>query len=208
MKAFKEGCWIYIPCIIVGIICWLINPWIALAPGIFLLYSLYFFRDPKRSIPQDENAIISAADGVVVYVDEDEDQWFGNGQMKRVAVFLSVFDVHVNRAPVSGKIARTSYCKGQFLDARNPDAALRNENRNWLFENVKGPVVMRQIAGLIARRIVHWNDEGDEVNKGQKIGLIRFGSRTDIYLPNECEVSVKPGDRVKGGESIIARWPQ
>lgn len=168
----------------------------------------YFFRDPERVIPPDEKTIVSAADGLVVGVEEMEEPHFQLGRMRRIAVFLSVFDVHVNRAPVAGVVKKSVYQAGQFLDVRHPDSSAKNENRAWLLETTHGPVVVRQIAGLIARRIVDWNKEGDQVERGHRIGMIRFGSRTEVFLPLSCTVLVKPGDRVQGASSILARWPE
>jgi len=167
----------------------------------------YFFRDPDRNVPVDEKIIVSAADGLVVGVEEMDEPDFQLGRMRRVAVFLSVFDVHVNRSPVKGRVKRTTYKEGQFLDVRHPDSSTRNECRSWLLETPQGPVAVRQIAGLIARRIVAWSAEGDKVHRGERFGMIRFGSRTEVFLPLECTVLVKPGDRVAGASTPIARWP-
>ncbi len=140
----------------------------------------------------------------VIEMDEPD---FGLGRMKRVAVFLSVFDVHVNRSPVNGKVKSTTYKAGEFLDVRHPESSTRNEFRAWWIETPQGPVAVRQIAGLVARRIVAWSKEGDTVARGFRFGMIRFGSRTEVFLPLECTVLVKPGDRVAGAATPIARWP-
>jgi len=174
--------------------------------GLFF-FVLYFFRDPERPVPADEKIIVSAADGLVVDVIEMDEPDFGLGKMKRVAVFLSVFDVHVNRAPVEGTVKSTKYKTGDFLDVRHPDSSIRNECRSWWLETARGPVAVRQIAGLVARRIVAWSKEGDTVARGYRFGMIRFGSRTEVFLPMECTILVKPGDRVEGAATPIARWP-
>jgi phosphatidylserine decarboxylase len=184
------------------------SPWLALMPGAAFAYVLWFFRDPERPISPDPRDIVSAADGKVIAVDTVEEPWHAQAPMKRVAVFLSVLDVHVNRAPAPGRVAKIHHHAGEFLDARHPEVDIRNEAMNWLLETPRGPIVLRQIAGLIARRIVAWSQEGDTLEKGQRFGMIRFGSRTDVYLPLEVEVLVKPGDRVQGGATVIARWPQ
>jgi len=171
-------------------------------------FVLYFFRDPERAVPADEAIIVSAADGLVVGVDEMEEPDFHLGPMIRIAVFLSVFDVHVNRSPVAGVVKSTVYKAGQFLDVRHPDSSTRNECRSWWLETARGPVAVRQIAGLVARRIVAWSEEGATLARGQRLGMIRFGSRTEVFLPVECTVLVKPGDRVAGASTPIARWPQ
>jgi phosphatidylserine decarboxylase len=179
---------------------------------VFLLalyfFVLYFFRDPERAVPADETIIVSAADGLVVSVEEYDEPDFHLGPMIRIAVFLSVFDVHVNRSPVAGVVKSTVYKAGQFLDVRHPDSSTRNECRSWWLVTGHGSVAVRQIAGLIARRIVAWSGEGATLERGERLGMIRFGSRTEVFLPVECTVLVKPGDRVEGAATPIARWPQ
>ncbi|MEM6883977.1 MAG: phosphatidylserine decarboxylase [Verrucomicrobiota bacterium] len=172
-----------------------------------LLFVLYFFRDPQREIPQEAGIIVSAADGKVVRVDETEEIYFSNKPMKRVAVFLSVFDVHINRTPYESKLIDNHHHAGEFLDARDPQCDIKNEAFNWLFQTDRGNIVVRQIAGLIARRICPWKTPGATMERGEQFGMIKFGSRTDVFLPLDCEICVKEGDRVKGGESIIARFP-
>jgi phosphatidylserine decarboxylase len=167
----------------------------------------FFFRDPERAVPADPAIIVSGADGLVTHVDEIDEPEFGLGRMKRVSVFLSVFDVHVNRAPVEGRVVASIYKPGQFLDARHADASRLNEFRAWHFTTSRGPVTLRQVAGLIARRIVPFVADGATVQRGERLGLIRFGSRTDVLMPLECTVLVKVGDRVQGAASPLARWP-
>lgn len=176
--------------------------------GLLFLFVLYFFRDPERIVPADENIIVSAADGLVVSVEQYDEPDFHLGPMIRIAVFLSVFDVHINRSPVDGVVKSTVYKAGQFLDVRHPDSSTRNECRSWWLETAHGPVAVRQIAGLVARRIVAWSEEGAALERGQRLGMIRFGSRTEVFLPVECTVLVKPGDRVAGASTPIARWPE
>jgi phosphatidylserine decarboxylase len=171
-------------------------------------FVIYFFRDPERVVPADEAIIVSAADGLVVSVEEIEEPDFHLGPMIRIAVFLSVFDVHVNRSPVAGTVKSTVYKAGEFLDVRHKDSSTRNECRSWLLETAHGPMAVRQIAGLIARRIVAWSSEGATLARGQRLGMIRFGSRTEVFLPVKCTVLVKPGDRVEGASTPIARWPE
>ena len=172
------------------------------------IFVICFFRDPERVVPADETIIVSAADGLVVDVQEMEEPDFHLGPMIRIAVFLSVFDVHINRSPVAGVVKSTVYKAGRFLDVRHPDSSTRNECRSWWFETQGGPVAVRQIAGLIARRIVAWADEGSVLERGQRLGMIRFGSRTEVFLPLGCTVLVKPGDRVEGASTPIARRPE
>jgi phosphatidylserine decarboxylase len=185
-------------------------PWTGMLFAVFVVLTLfvtYFFRDPVRAVPADPDLIVSAADGTVVTVEEMEEPDFHLGPMKRVAVFLSVFDVHVNRSPVDSSVKSTVYRAGKFLDARHLEASTRNECRSWWLETPRGPVAVRQIAGLIARRIVAWSGDGASLTRGQHLGMIRFGSRTEVFVPLECTILVKPGDRVRGASTPIARWP-
>lgn len=185
-------------------------PWTIPLLFLFIIatsFVTYFFRDPDRVVPADENIVVSAADGLVVGVEEMEEPDFQLGRMRRVAVFLSVFDVHVNRSPVAGQVKKTIYKPGEFLDVRHPESSSRNEYRAWHLESPRGTVAVRQIAGLIARRIVPWSSEGATLARGERFGMIRFGSRTEVFLPLSCTVLVKPGDRVAGASTPIARWP-
>lgn len=176
--------------------------------SLLLLFVCYFFRDPERAVPEDPAIIVAAADGLVVGVEELEEPDFHLGPMLRIAVFLSVFDVHVNRAPCDGEVKSSIYKVGKFFDVRRPEASSRNECRSWWIDTPYGPVAVRQIAGLIARRIVAWADEGEVLARGQRFGMIRFGSRTEVFLPLGCTPLVKVGDRVQGAATPIARWPE
>jgi phosphatidylserine decarboxylase len=182
--------------------------WIPAAFSFLLLIGLLlFFRDPERTPPADPLALVSPADGKVICVDEAQDPCFGQGKFLRVGIFLSVLDVHVNRSPYAGTFEKTHYSAGEFLDARHLEVDLRNENQTWLLKTSRGTVLVRQIAGLIARRIVGWKKPGDSVQTGERFGMIRFGSRTDLYFPASCTPRVQPGQRVVGGETVIATWP-
>jgi phosphatidylserine decarboxylase len=182
--------------------------WIPAAFSFLLLVGLLlFFRDPERTPPSDPLALVSPADGKVICVDEAEDPCFGQGKFRRVGIFLSVLDVHVNRSPYAGTFEKTHYSAGEFLDARHLEVDLRNENQTWWLKTSRGTVLVRQIAGLIARRIVGWKKPGDSVQTGERFGMIRFGSRTDLYFPASCTPKVQPGQRVVGGETVIATWP-
>ncbi|GAB4240107.1 MAG: phosphatidylserine decarboxylase family protein [Candidatus Methylacidiphilales bacterium] len=194
--------------VLAAALAWIVTPWLSLPFLLAAGYVLYFFRDPERNTSKDPRDIVSPADGRVISVVDDEERWFSREKRVRVAIFLSVFDVHVNRAPVSGRIVKSIHEPGKFLDARDPAVDVENEHRTWLLETERGPVVVRQIAGLIARRIVAWAKIGEHVEKGDRIGMIRFGSRTDLYLPRGCQVLVKAGDRVAAGSSVVARWPE
>ena len=179
----------------------------ALIGALLLVGLLLFFRDPHRTPPNNPLALVSPADGKVICVDEAEDPCFGLGKLRRVGIFLSVLDVHVNRSPFAGTIEKTHYSAGEFLDARHLEVDIRNENQTWLLRTSRGPLLVRQIAGLIARRIVGWKKQGDSVTTGERIGMIRFGSRTDLYFPASCTPQVQVGQRVVGGQTILALWP-
>ena len=184
------------------------RPWLGLFWLVVVLYVFWFFRDPERFAPTDPAAVVAAADGVIVEIAEMEESEVVKGPMRRVAIFLSVFDVHTNRAPIDGTVTYTERRVGRMLDARHPDASRLNECRTWAIANPRaGTVVVRQITGAIARRIVAWAQVGQAVAKGERFGMIRFGSRTEVYLPLAAEVVVKVGERVQGGLSVIARLP-
>jgi phosphatidylserine decarboxylase len=161
-------------------------------------FMAFFFRDPKRTIPNEANIVVSAADGRVTRIDEREDG-------KLVSVFLSPLDVHINRAPIAGRITKLEYKPGRKSPATSDNASIVNERNSLTIEGEKMTVVCTQIAGIMARRIVCWNKPGDNLEIGQKFGLIKFGSRTDVLMPDTVEVLVSVGDRVVGGETIIAR---
>jgi len=168
--------------------------------GVFLLllmsFVAFFFRNPQRTIPQDPSIIVSPADGKVVKIDRV-------GNVTKVSIFLSLFNVHVNRSPIAGTIEAVDYRKGKFKAAYNHDASLENERNTVMVSDGRIKVVFIQIAGVVARRIVFWKRIGDSVNKGDLVGLIRFGSRVDILFPAGTEVTVAVGDRVRGGSSPI-----
>jgi phosphatidylserine decarboxylase len=171
---------------------------------IFLgLFVMFFFRDPQRTPPPDPDTIVSPADGRVMEVVEEP----LNGKPgRRISVFLSIFDVHVNRSPVAGRITAIEYRTGKFYAAMRGRASAENEQNSFHIQSDRGEVVFKQIAGWIARRIVCWKAVGDSVMRGERVGMIRFGSRTDIWLPEGVEIQVRPGQHVAGGTSILARW--
>jgi phosphatidylserine decarboxylase len=184
-------------------------PFFPRAAGVFwavvAAYVFYFFRDPDRVPPPDPTLVVAAADGRVADIEEVVEPEVLKVPMKRVGIFLSVFDVHTNRAPIAGRVTHSRHHPGKFLDARHPDATRLNECHTWAFENPAATLVVRQITGAIARRIVAWSKVGDEVKKGERFGMIRFGSRTEVYLPATATITVKTGDRVQGGATIIAQ---
>ncbi len=173
-------------------------------PVLLGLFFVWFFRDPSRRVPRDPGLIVSPADGKV-----EEAEWIetADGSRVRVSIFLNVFDVHVNRVPVSGTVSLVEYREGAFLNALNAESAVHNEQTLITIDTGEYSVSFKQIAGLLARRIVCNLREGDRVIRGERMGLIKFGSRTDVLLPASVELRVKAGDRVKGGVSVLAVMP-
>ncbi len=165
---------------------------------------LNFFRDPERFVPEEKGAIISPADGKIVEITKSIDPITGEKKNK-ISIFMNIFNVHVNRAPVSGKIQKIRYIKGKFFNASFDKASSENERNILLIHSPHGDFTVVQIAGLIARRIVCWVKEGDDILKGQRIGMIKFGSRVDLYLPKGYEIIVQKGEKVLAGESIVAK---
>lgn len=165
--------------------------------------SAFFFRDPERLPPDSEDAVVAPADGRVTAVAPAGD---GDAPGHRVSIFLSLFDVHVNRSPAAGRVASVTHRPGEFRAAFRPDAAERNERNELEMECGRGPILVRQIAGVVARRIVCRAAPGERLRRGERFGLIRFGSRTEVLLPPNCRPTVRPGDRVRGGETVIAFW--
>lgn len=200
-----EARWIFAVLLVLAIIAFLIKPWLALIVLLFIGYTFAFFRDPERIAPNDPALVVAAADGVVADIGERDEPEVVKAKMQRVGIFLSVFDVHTNRAPIDGRIIYREHHEGLCLDARDPACAEKNEAMTWAFENPRTTLVVRQLTGAIARRIVGWSQVGDELKKGERFGMIRFGSRTEVYLPLDATVLVKVGDRVRGGATVIAR---
>ena len=200
-----EARWIFAALLLLTLFGLWISPWLALLFVLLIGYTFVFFRDPDRAAPSDPEVVVAAADGVVVEIADLEETEVVRQTMRRVAIFLSVFDVHTNRAPIDGRIIYREHHKGLCLDARNPECSARNEAMTWAFENPRAILVVRQITGAIARRIVGWSQVGDTLKKGDRFGMIRFGSRTEVYLPLSATVLVRVGDRVAGGASPIAR---
>lgn len=183
----------------------LIHPYAAILPAVLACYCIYFFRNPTRIIPQDPNLIVSPADGTVQdVVDVDSDD-FIKSPCRKVIIFLSVFDVHVNRSPIAGEIKIQKYVCGRFRPAYKDSVGFENERHLIGIENEKLRVTVTQVAGILARRIVSWVTLDDKLEKGELYGLIRFGSCTEIVMPANVEVLVKKGDKVRGGESIIGK---
>ncbi len=166
------------------------------------LFVFYFFRDPERVIPSEPGAIVSPGDGRVVVI---KDEAHGGHPGKRISVFLAVWNVHVNRSPAAGTITRLEYKPGKFLAAWAETASFENEQNVFTLTSEHGELVFKQIAGWVARRVVSWKKQGEVVERGERVGLVRFGSRVDIWMPENADVAVKVGDNVKGGSTILAR---
>jgi phosphatidylserine decarboxylase len=169
------------------------------------LFMLYFFRDPERNVPKGEGLYVSPADGKVVLIHDVYEKDYIKDNVKEVSIFMSPFNVHVNRAPCDGRVVEVRYSPGKYMAAYKDEASLKNENIVMLLEGNQGRVMVRQVAGFIARRVVCRVKPGDRLNRGERYGIIKFSSRLDVFLPKNVEIKVKAGDSVKAGESIIAK---
>ena len=208
LQTLFEGRWIFAILLILVVTSAFFSWWLSLVFVALILYTLAFFRDPNRSDPSDQRAVVAAADGTVADIEEIDEKEFLKARTRRVGIFLSIFDVHTNRAPIAGRVAFQQFRKGLFFDARRPECSEKNEAMTWAFQNPRATIVVRQLTGAIARRIVGWAKVGDELKRGDRFGMIRFGSRTEVYLPIDAEILVEVGDHVKGGASVIARLPE
>ena len=208
MKIAPEG----LPFIALALGIALVGAYVSMrAFGVLLVLAIFvaaFFRDPIREIPQGDGIVVSPADGKIVLIGPTPPGHAAGEGATQISIFLSVFDVHINRAPIAGTITDVVYHKGEFLPAFDDKASSRNEQNRAFIDGPAGRVGFTQIAGLIARRIVFRKKAGDVVARGEQVGLIRFGSRTDIFLPEGSAIRVKVGDRVSGGSSIIADLPK
>ncbi len=202
----REGFRFILPSLVLTVLFFFLH--LSIIAGVFALLTLfivYFFRDPERDIPDQSDAVLSPADGKVISIREVDDRNLLNSKGICISIFLSIFNVHINRFPCSGKIIKRAYNPGMFISAFREKASLLNEQNSILIENGGIKVIVKQIAGLIARRIVCWVKEGDSLRPGERFGLIRFGSRVDIILPLDTTICVSVGDKVKGGETIVGR---
>lgn len=201
----KEGYYFGVPLLLCGGAALFLRWNIAAGVLIFLaLFVFSFFRNPDRVIPAAPGAVVSPGDGRVVVVQDEE---YNGKPGKRVSIFLAVWNVHVNRAPAAGRIVKMEYRPGKFRAAMLASASAENEQNVFTLATDAGELVFKQIAGLIARRVVSWKKAGDVVERGERIGLVRFGSRVDLWVPREAEIVVKVGQNVKGGSSVLATWP-
>ena len=202
----RDGLLYGLALLVVAALVWVLTHFVVLSllPVLLAAFFMWFFRDPNRAIPQGSDLVVSPADGKV-----EEAEWIEtrNGNRIRITIFLNVFDVHVNRVPVGGTVTSVEYREGQFLNAMNPESAVHNEQTMIAVDANGCEVVFKQIAGLLARRIICNLKVGDKVERGQRMGLIKFGSRTDVLLPAASTLKVKKGQRVKGGVSVLAVLP-
>jgi len=200
----KEGYYFGLPPLVLGGVSFLLHWHVAAAVLVLVAAFVFsFFRDPERVIPTEPGAVVSPGDGRVVVVTEEEN---AGRPGKRVSIFLAVWNVHVNRSPAAGTITRMEYRPGKFLAAMRERASMENEQNVFTLSTEAGEMVFKQIAGLIARRVVSWKKAGEKVARGERIGLVRFGSRVDVWVPKEAEILVKVGEHVKGGSSVLALW--
>jgi phosphatidylserine decarboxylase len=198
----RDGYYYGLPLIAVGVLLgWLTRPAWGIIPFLLAFFFLWFFRDPERTIPRDPGAVVSPGDGKVTDVSPVSE---GGERRLRISIFLSVFDVHVNRAPIAGVIREVRYQRGKYMNAMSAASAEQNEQNIVTMEGDGQKVVFKQIAGLLARRIVFHPRIGDRMERGQRVGLIKFGSRVDVVLDASARVNVKVGDRVRGGASVLA----
>lgn len=177
--------------------------WIALLPFILTLFMQYFFRDPDRTPPEGDNLFISPADGTIIKIEKVREDRLLKGDAVEISIFMSPLNVHVNRAPCDGKVEEVVPTKGRFLSAFKDEASIQNENIAMLLNTRHGKILVRQVAGFVARRAVCRVKPGDVLQKGERYGLIKFSSRLDVYLPLNTSIKVKLGDKVKAGETIL-----
>ena len=202
--AFREALKFGIPplvlALVAGVVGWRLTAGILALAGAFVFY---FFRDPERQVPRESGAVVSPADGRVVEVVREP---FEGRQGNRISIFLSIFNVHVNRSPVAGRVESVEYRPGKFYAAMRARASVENEQNVIRLETARGPVIVKQIAGWIARRVLVWKPVGTTLQCGERLGMIRFGSRVDLWLPAEVRIVVRKGQTVHGGSSIVAQW--
>jgi phosphatidylserine decarboxylase len=207
LQTLSEARWIFVILVLLAVVAWFVSGWLSLLFMVLFFCTVAFFRDPNRRVPPDPLVIVAAADGTVTDIAELDENEVLKRKTRRVGIFLSIFDVHTNRAPIDGQVIYRQHREGLCLDARRLECSEKNESMTWALENPRVAIVVRQLTGAIARRIVAWAEIGDELKKGQRFGMIRFGSRTEVYLPLAATVLVKVGDHVLGGSTIIAQLP-
>lgn len=203
--AFTEGKWFVLPLVLLIFVLGLINPLLGLVPLSVLIFVLYFFRDPQRTALEGSDLLLAACDGIVTGIKKIDCDFVGPDSWE-VTVFMSPFNVHVNRAPLQGEVISSTHKPGRFMPAMDPAAPLENEKNVILIQGAV-PVRVVQIAGIVARRVVSWVRAGQSVAAGEKIGMIKFSSCTQVVFPGNCQVEVKPGDKIQAGLTVIGRLP-
>jgi len=202
----SRDAWFYLAILaFLAVLAYWVWPWLVILPGILFLFITYFFRNPERNIQTDEFMLVSPADGVVMDVERVFEDQFLNGESIRVRIFLSIFNVHVNRSPMAGEVVFRAYRPGKMIPAFKSHASELNEKNYVGIQNDHLEILVTQVTGFIARRIVCWVNKGDKVGKGERFGLIKFGSCSEIFVPTNVEIMVSPGDKVRGGVSVIGR---
>ncbi len=206
MPVTKEGIPFIVTPLVLSIVSF-IFPLIPLGILFFIisLFMIFFFRDPSRSIPSGENIILSPADGKIIETEEKEDEILPGKKFFKISIFMSPLNVHINRSPLNGKVERVIYKPGYFKPAYRKEST-RNEQNIIIMNTEKGKIVMKQIAGILARRVICNIRENQEVKAGEKIGMIIFGSRVELFLTEEPKLAVKPGEKVRGGETVIGEF--
>lgn len=203
----KEG-WPFIAVLIIlSAIVYQFSPWWALLPITLSFFTAFFFRNPRRIVPAQKDIIVAPADGVILEIQEQYEQRYLKNDAVKIRIYLSLFNVHVNRSPCDGRVDYVHRFPGKFLMANRKEAGEANSKNCLGLQTPWGRVLVVQITGFIARRIVCWAEEGDLLKMGQRFGLIKFGSCTELYLPKNVTLNVKPGDKVKGGITILGRFP-
>lgn len=203
LKIAKQGYPFIALSLALTIISFFIWLWIVPFASIVTIFMVYFFRDPERVIPWEKDVFVAPADGKVIMIEKVKEDRYLNGEAIEISIFMSPLDVHVNRSPCDGKVKSVVYSPGKFLSAFKYEASLKNENITMLLETEYGDIIVRQVAGFLARRAVCWVKEGDFLRRGERFGIIKFSSRVDLFLPLNTEVKVKMGEKVRAGETII-----
>lgn len=190
--------------LLLTVIVFIVSPVGAIIPLILTFFMVYFFRDPERNIPQGKDLFVSPADGEVILIRDFFESKYLNTDSKQISIFMSPLNVHVNRAPCDGKVKKVVYNRGRFVAAYREDASVQNENIEMVCDTAYGDILVRQVAGLVARRAVCRKKADDILNRGERYGIIKFSSRLDVYLPLNVAVRVQLKDKVKAGESVLA----
>jgi phosphatidylserine decarboxylase len=204
MKFAPEGYpFIIFFAVLSGIVFWMGGAVIALIPLLLTVFMFYFFRDPDRTVPAGINIFVAPADGKIIVVKDLLETEHLHKDVKQISIFMSPFNVHVNRVPCDGRVKNVQHVKGKFLAAYKDEASIQNEHIDMVFETQYGDLLLRQVAGFVARRAVCRKKKGDILQRGERYGLIKFSSRVDIYLPKDAVITVRLGDMVKAGETVL-----